>query len=226
VGLTLTLDSYNYRVIGVIKDFNFFPLHHQISPLAIFYKTENVNKSKTRYRYMFVKAKPGKASEAISYIKKVLNKYSPNYPFSFAFLENIYGRLYRSEKRLNSIITYFAAIAVIISCLGLFGLTSFMTERRCKEIGIRKVFGSSIAAVTLLLSRDYIKWVVLANLIAGPLAFFISKNWLENFAYRIRLGIEIFLLSGLLSLFLAFITVSYRVIKAASANPIDSLKYE
>ena len=134
--------------------------------------------------------------------------------------------MYKSEQRLGKIFPYFAFLAIFISCLGLFALASFMAEQRTKEIGVRKILGASVVSIILLLSKEFSKWVPLANLFAWPVAYYVMKKWLDNFAYRSNLGIEIFFLSGLLALGIALLTVSYQSIKAATANPVDSLRYE
>lgn len=226
VGMRLTLGSQNFQVIGVIKDFNFSRLNNEIAPLAIFYKTENPGKNASRYRYMFMKVDPDKTSSATAHIEKVYKKYSPEYPFSYGFLDETFGQLYNGERRLGLIFTYFAVIAVFISCLGLFGLASFMTEQRTKEMGIRKVFGAPVANILLLFSKEFIKWVVIANLVAWPAAFTIMRTWLQDFAFRTPIGIEIFILAALLTVVIALLTVSFQSIKAATANPVEALKYE
>ena len=144
----------------------------------------------------------------------------------FAFLDDAFDQLYRSENRMGQLFKYFAFFAVFISCLGLFGLASFMGEQRTKEIGVRKVLGAKVSGIVLLLSREFTKWVLLANIIAWPTAYFAMNKWLENFAYRSAIGVEVFILSAFLSLAIAFLTVSYQSIKAAIASPVKALKYE
>lgn len=136
------------------------------------------------------------------------------------------SELYRNEQRMGKIVGYFTFLAIAISCLGLFGMASFMTEQRTKEIGIRKVLGAPVSRIILLLSADFTKWVLAANIIAWPVAYFAISKWLENFAYRTDLNMSIFILSGILALVTALLTVSYQTLRAALANPVDSLRYE
>jgi putative ABC transport system permease protein len=134
--------------------------------------------------------------------------------------------MYRNELRIETVTTVFSSLAIFIACLGLFGLAAFVTEKRVKEIGIRKVLGASIFEIVILLSKEFSKWVILANIIAWPAAYYIMNSWLQDFAYRINLSLTVFLFSGLLALLIALATVSYQAIKAAIANPVESLKYE
>ncbi len=141
-------------------------------------------------------------------------------------MDENFDALYHSEERLSQIITFFSFVAIFIACLGLFGLASYTAEQRTKEIGIRKVLGAPVSRIILLLSADFTKWVLVANVIAWPVAYFAISKWLENFAYRTNLNISIFILSGALALVTALLTVSYQTLKAALANPVDSLRYE
>ena len=141
-------------------------------------------------------------------------------------MDESFAELYRSEQRLGTIFSIFAGLAVFVACLGLLALASFMAEKRTKEIGIRKVLGASIPEITLLLSREFVKWVGIATLIAWPLAYYAMHSWLQGFAYRTGIGISLFLLSSLLALLIAILTVSFQAIRAARANPIESLRYE
>ena len=140
--------------------------------------------------------------------------------------EKDYDQLYRSEERGGAIFQTFAVLAVLISCLGLFGLASFMAEQRTKEIGIRKVLGSSVRGIVILVTKDFLKWVLMANLIAWPLAWYVSHKWLQNFAYRTNMNLWLFFVSGALAFLIAVLTVGYQSVKAAVANPADSLRYE
>ena len=149
---------------------------------------------------------------------------APGNPFEIRFLDDAVAEMYRAEQQMGAIINAFAVLAVLISCLGLFGLASFMTERRTREIGIRKVLGSSVPAVVSLFSRSFGKWVLLANLVAWPVAFYAMNRWLQNFAYRTSIGIGVFILSALLALTIALFTVSYQSIKAATTNPLTTLR--
>jgi len=151
---------------------------------------------------------------------------NPEFPFIYRFLDEDYDQLYRLEERGSAIFQTFAILAVFISCLGLFGLASFMAEQRTKEIGIRKVLGSSVQGIVILVTKDFLKWVLMANLIAWPLAWYVSHKWLQNFAYHINIHIWIFLISGALAFVIAVLTVSFQSIRAAVANPVEALRYE
>lgn len=219
VGKTLTMWGDKLNIIGVVKNFNFKPLDTKIEPLVL-----RLNKD---YLFsMFVRLKPGDLTGTIDYVKNVYREFNASAPFDYHFLDEDFGNLYRSETRMQAIFSYFAILAIIISCLGLFGLASYIAERRTKEIGIRKVLGASVHGVTILLSKEFINWVLLANIIAWPIAYYFMNNWLQDFAYRINLTIWPFLLSGLIAVLIAIATVSYQSIKAALANPVKSLKYE
>jgi putative ABC transport system permease protein len=134
--------------------------------------------------------------------------------------------LYRSEERLSGLINAFTLLAIVISCLGLFGMASFMAQQKTKEIGIRKVLGASVSKVVFLLTKEFARWVLIANIVAWPVAFYAMRSWLNDYPYRVKIGIEVFIISGLSALAIALMTVIYQAVKAAVANPADSLKYE
>jgi len=218
VGERLTHGNTNYIIKGVVKNFHFKPLREQLDPLILFYKS--------RVRFMIMRIHSGDIPETIQHIGTIYKKYNPEFPFEYTFLDEDFDRLYRGERQLGLIIRYFTAIALCISCLGLFGLASFMAEQRTKEIGIRKVLGSSVSGIMILFSKDFVKWVLIANLIALPLGWIITTGWLYNYAFRISIGIPVFILTGLLSLAIAIVTVSYQTFKSARRNPVKSLRYE
>jgi putative ABC transport system permease protein len=155
-----------------------------------------------------------------------MKNFSPSFPFSYTFFDEVFERAYFTEQRMGRIFGTFAILGIFIACLGLFGLTTFAAEQRTKEIGIRKVMGASESNIFLLLSKEFIRWVLLANIVAWPLAYFVINKWLQNFAYRIHMGIAAFLISAGTALLIAYFTVSYQSIKSARANPVDSLRYE
>ena len=206
-------------IIGVIKDFNYESLHQKIKPLAIF-----LDKGQTSY--LPIRIRPADISKTISLIKDEWKKYVPAKPFEYFFLDEDFDRLYQSEQKTGQIFTSFSILAIFIACLGLFGLTAFTVERRIKEIGIRKVLGASISTIVFLISKEFLKWVLIANIIAWPVAYYFMSNWLDNFAYRISITIGVFILSAVIALLIALITVSSQTIKAATANPVKSLRYE
>jgi putative ABC transport system permease protein len=206
-------------VIGVVKDFHFMSLHDRIAPVLLCVYPRYFNHISVRTNLANI---PG----VLSHLREVWKDYLPNRPFEYFFLDARFDRMYKSEERLGKLFSYFAGLAVFISCLGLFALASFMAEQRTKEIGVRKVLGASVPNITFLLSKEFLKWVLLANVIAWPVAFTAMERWLANFAYRTTIGIDIFAASALLALAISFITVSYQSIKAAVSDPVNSLRYE
>jgi len=209
----------NYIVIGVVKDFSYTPLYQRVGPLMIYLNDEMAN-------YMYVKIQSGDVSAALSHIETVYSKFNPDFPFEFTFLDDEYSSMYREEQIAGTVFRYFAALAVILSCLGLFGLASFTTEQRTKEIGVRKTFGASVPRIVVLLSKDFTKWVIAANILAWPISWFLMSMWLNNYAFRINLSWWIFVVSGAAALVVALLTVSYQAVRAARANPVNALKYE
>ena len=207
------------QIIGVMKDAHFQTLHQKIEPLVF-------KMFPSWLRRMYVKIRSDNVSVTLASLNKTWDGMNLGYPFEYQFLDEDFHNLYKSEARLGKIFQYFAALAVFIACLGLFGLASFIAEQRTKEIGIRKVLGSSTAGIMALLNRQFIKWIAVANLIAWPIAYFAMQKWLQKFAYRADMEIWIFLLSAALGLAVAFLTVSIQALKAARANPVDSLKHE
>jgi putative ABC transport system permease protein len=159
-------------------------------------------------------------------MESTLKELAPDFPLNYTFLNEDIDRLYREDRRIGSLVRYGAALAVLIAGLGLFGLASFTAEQRTKEIGVRKVLGASVQEIVFLLTREFSRWVLLANLIAWPLAYIAVNAWLKNFAYRIDVQIVVFLLIGLATLAIALISVSYQSVRAARANPVVSLRYE
>jgi putative ABC transport system permease protein len=173
-----------------------------------------------------IRIHPSDISGTIALLEQFFKKASPNYPFHYFFLDDRFDALYRKEQRMQQIFGYCSGLAIFIACLGLFGLASFMTEQRTKEIGIRKTLGASTLSITILLSKEFTKWVLLANVIAWPLAYIVMTRWLQSFAYRITIPFWIFFVAAIAAVLIALITVSGRTIKAALANPVDALRYE
>jgi len=177
-------------------------------------------------RVAIIKLKPGNVQSAIATIKDAYSKVAPVYPFEYSFLDQKFDELYRKDLRQQTILTVFAGMAIFIACLGLFGLASFTATKRFKEIGVRKVLGSSVQSIVMLLSKDLLKPVIIAAGIALPVGYYAMYKWLQNFAYRIQIEWWIFLLAGLVALMVALLTVSVQAIKAAVAKPVESLRTE
>lgn len=206
-------------VIGVVKDFHFKSLHQKIEPLIM-------HMSSGWAAYTLVKIRTQEIKNTIAFIRKKWEEFRPNNAFEYFFLDNSFGRLYRSEKKLGTLLEYFTMIALFISCLGLYGLSAYLVEQRTKEIGIRKVLGASISGIVYFFSKDFIKWVLLANFIAWPVAYYFLHKWLQNFVYRIQIRWEVFLAASFLAFIVALITVSYQALLAARTDPVKSLRYE
>jgi putative ABC transport system permease protein len=219
IGKRMHFNRKDFVVIGVVKDFHYQPLYLPIEPMALHMEEE------WHFR-LAARIKPENIPQTIAFMKETYEQYNPLHPFDFAFLDDSFNRIYQEEQKFGSIFRAFSFLAIFIACLGLYGLASFTTERRTKEIGIRKVLGASMSGIFMLLSRGLSKWVFLANIIAWPVAYYLMDRWLQNFAYRIGLSVWIFMLSGLAAFCIALLTVSYQTIKAATANPVDSLRYE
>lgn len=207
------------QIIGVVKDFHFKSLEQEIEPLILHLRP-------IAFHYLFLKIPPEEANAALAAVEGAWNEVFPDKAFDYFFLEDELDRLYRAEERLGQVIGLFSLLAVFVACLGLFGLAAFTAERRTKEIGIRKVLGSSVAGVVTLLSKEFTTLVLVANVIAWPIAYWLLSRWLEGFAYRIDLGLGVFVTGGLLALVIAWLTVSYQSLRAALINPADALRYE
>lgn len=224
IGTTISSDDTELQIIGVVKDFHFTPVDQEIGPAIVYY--DPTFKSFQRYRYLFMRLNPGNTPATVSHVEKTLNTFNPGFLFEYRFLDEIYDRLYLGVERELVILRTFTILAILISCLGLFGLAAYTAERRTKEIGIRKVLGASVPGIVMLLSREYARWVVAANIIAWPVSYFLMKNWLQDYAYRISLGFPVFLLATAMTLLIAQLTVGFQSIKAARSHPSDSLRYE
>jgi ABC-type antimicrobial peptide transport system permease subunit len=206
-------------IVGVMKNFHYQSVENNIEPLALRVDPKNMN-------YIVIRLAAGNIHDAIDYVEKTWKHLVKNYPFEYSFVDQEIDDMYSNWDRVSSLLRYFAVLAIVIACLGLFGLASFMAEQRTKEIGVRKVLGASTGSLVILMSKDFTKWVLLANVIAWPVSYYTLDKWLENFAYRIDIGIESFVLAGVMALFIALLTVMYQSISAAKANPVDSIKYE
>jgi len=207
------------QIIGVVEDFHFAPLHSEIQPLVLMLDPGSL-------KVLSVRINSNDISNTLSFIQNKWKRIFPDFPFVFSFLDERIESMYETEMKLGQSFNYFTLIAILLSCLGLLGLASYMAEKKTKEIGIRKVLGATVPNILVLLTREFTRFVFLANIIAWPIAYFAMNKWLQSFAYRIDIGLWIFAVSSLLALFMALLTVSYQSIKAATANPVDSLRYE
>ena len=207
-------------VIGVVKDFHFRPLHTSIEPFILRFRPKEF------YFTLLVKTKPNRVARTLTDIGSVYKKLDPSNPVSYGFIDQDLNRQYQSEQRVGRIIFCFAILTILVSCLGLFGLTAFTAEQRTREIGIRKVMGASVASVVTLLSKDFLKLVVIASVIAAPLTWYAMNSWLQDFAYRIDMEWWVFVLAALLAIGIALLTVSFQSVKAALMSPVKSLRSE
>lgn len=213
-------------VIGVTQDFNFTSLHRSIGPFVLMRVSDDPEDLAFSARYIAVRMNTERLSETINFIQEKWFDFTPNRPFEYLFLEELLNSQYESEATLGRVAAAFAVLSVLIACLGLFGLVSSTTERRIKEIGIRKVLGAPVFKLVYMLSLSFLRLVVLAIVIASPIAYFALNGWLNNFAYQIKLDAWPFISSALVALGIVIVTVSYQTIKAALANPVNSLRYE
>ena len=211
-------EKITYHIIGIVKDFHFKSLHERISPLMMALGNNSGS--------MIVKVKTKDITGLLASVKKEWSQFSNAALFSYSFMDDDFEATYRTEGKLSLILGIFAGLTIFIACLGLFGLVTFTAEQRTKEIGIRKVLGATVPNVVGLLSKDFLKLVIIANVISWPLAWWVMNKWLQDFAYRINISWWIFLLAGLAALLIALITVSFKAIKAALANPVESLRTE
>lgn len=212
-------EDFYLTVIGVVKDFHFESLHQKIRPLVISYLRGQPG-------FVSLKIAPQNVRATVDYISSVWSKFIPDKPFEYFFIDEDFARLYDNEIRTSKIFSSFSVLAIFIACLGLFGLATFTTIQKNKEIGIRKTLGASVATIVYLLSKEFSKWVLLANIIAWPVSFYFMRKWLESFEYRIEISPFSFIIAGAGALIIALSTVIYQALKAAYANPIKSLRQE
>ena len=206
--------------MGVVEDFHFKDLHIPIESYGFLLNT------RPDFNYLIAHVQQGKLDQALPFIAESWRSIHPNEPFDYSFLDDEFQKNYAAENRLATLINYFTLVAILISCLGLCGLTTFTVEQRIKEIGIRKVLGASVSSLVALLSKDFLKLVVVAIVAASPFAWYIMSQWLQTFAYRIKLSWEAFALTSILAVAIALLTISYQAIKAATANPVKNLRTE
>jgi len=219
IGRSLTFNGDKGIIVGVVKDFNFKSAQTAIEPIILAFNKWNEG-------MVLLRTQPGKTEATIRALEKINKQLNPSFPFSYGFVDQDINNLYKGEQQMGSLFNVFAIIAIFISCMGLYGLSAFMAEQRTKEIGVRKVLGASVFNVVYLLSTGFTKLILIAIVIAVPIAWFAANKWLSSFAYRINVGWAIFLMAALGALAIAWITVSYESVKAAIVNPVKSLKSE
>ncbi|HTF29072.1 MAG TPA: FtsX-like permease family protein, partial [Flavitalea sp.] len=220
IGKPFTFHQKRGTIIGVVKDFHFNSLHEKINPLVLSLN-ENMQWGKA-----LIRTEPGKTNEALSSLEKICKQLNPKLPFTYQFSNEEYAKLYRSEQMVGQLANYFAFLAIFISCLGLLGLVMFTAEQRTKELGIRKVLGASPVTLFNLLSKEFLQLVLIAMVIASPLAWLAMNNWLQNYAYKVEISWWMFVIAGVAAIAIALATVSFQAIKAALANPVKSLRTE
>lgn len=219
IGTSFSCSGNEGTVIGIVKDFHYESLHNEIKPLVMHFNPGEFDN-------MSVKIKADKIPATLDFLATTMNENAPEYNFEYRFMDDVIEGLYQSEQRMGVLFRYFTFLAIFISCLGLFGLASYMAEQRTREIGIRKVLGASIGNIIGLLSKEFVLLVCVASLIAWPLSWYIMHRWLQGFAYRSGMGVGIFILAALMALLIALITISVQAIRAALANPVNSLRHE
>jgi len=210
--------SKPFHIIGVVKDFNFSSMHDKVGPLVI--------ELGENYGRIAMRINTRNIPSLISQVENKWNGMAPGQPFSYTFLDADFNKVYNAEQRTGKLFITFAVFAIFIACLGLFGLVTYAAEQRIKEIGIRKVLGATIGEIVTMVSKDFLKLVLIASVIAFPIAWWGMNKWLQSFAYRINISWWVFALAGLLTIAIALITVSFQAIKAAIANPVKSLRTE
>ena len=221
VGKTITLFERPHQIIGVVKDFHFESLHEPVKQSYI-----KLTEGGNAWNKMMVRIKSRQERETIERIRQFYESYNAGFPFDYSFLDEAYQKQYLTETRIGVLSRYFAGLAILISCLGLFGLATYTAQKRQKEIGIRKVVGASVQNITFMLSKDFLKLIVIAVLIAFPLSWWALHQWLLGYAYRIKIGTGLFIVAGLSVMLITLLTVSFQAIKAAVANPVKSLRTE
>jgi putative ABC transport system permease protein len=224
VGRNFKYGDLKGKIVGVLDDFHFESMHQEIVPLVLVMAPPN--SAGFGYNYLSIKIAGSNVAGGIAHIQDTWKKYLPQTPFEYTFLDEKFDQLYKSEQRQGTLFTSFSSIAIFIACLGLLGLSAFAISQRTKEIGIRKVLGASISSIVTMLSKDFLKLVAIAALIAFPIAWYAMDSWLTDFAYRIPIQWWIFLVAGVLATAVALITIGLQAIRAASSPPVKSLRTE
>lgn len=219
IGQPMGYGSRNGFIIGVVKDFHFESLRNKISPICMVISNRSLNQ-------VSIKMNEHDTAGTLAFLETQWAEFRPNFPFDYEFIDERFSQLYASEERLMEIFGFFSILAILIACLGLFGLASFSAEQRTKEIGIRKVLGASVGKLILMLSQEFTKFVLIANLIAWPIAYYAMDSWLQEFAYHTEIAFSIFIFATIAAFLIAVLTVGYQAIKASLANPVRALRYE
>jgi hypothetical protein len=222
VGKRFSLVGAEGRVVGVYKN-QHFGLKENVLPCVLYLSPKT---DWDRYDLLTARLKAGHVMEAMEDIKKTWNSHIADIPLEYHFVDEMIDELYQSEERLSRLINVFTLLAVAISCLGLFAMASYIAQQKTKEIGIRKVLGASASRIIVLMTREIVGWIIIANIVAWPISFLAMRSWLNDYPYRVKIGIGIFVVSGLVALSLALVTVIGQAAKSAVANPVDSLRYE
>jgi putative ABC transport system permease protein len=220
VGKGVIFDRFRGHVVGIVNDINLYSLHRE--PYSITYMISPIQ----NHNYLSIRILPQNVSKTIGFIQETWQRQVPYYPLDYFFLDASFEKMHDADQKMGEIFSAFSILAIFVASMGLFGLAAFTAGQKTKEIGMRKILGASVSSIYLLLSKEFLQWVALANILAWPLAYYAMHRWLQNFAFRTRIGWEVFLLSAGMALVISVMTVSYQSIKAASANPIDSLRYE
>ena len=212
-----------YTVIGVVEDFNYESMHSEVRPMAIFHNRGEMSRPRS---LIAVKYESGYAAEVNSSVEKVWKEMMPGIPYVYTYLDTEYENLYYNEKQTFQVFAFLAFLAILVACLGLLGLAAFMTQQKTRQIAVRKVFGASSGQIVALLSSRFMRWVLLSFILACPIGWWVMTSWLKNFVYKVDLAWWIFVLSGMVALIIAMVTISSVTMKAARMNPAEALKYE
>ena len=219
IGRQISSGREKFTIVGVVKNYHIRSLHQKIDPLILFYRP-------SRCRFMFVRIRSQHNDDVIKHIEKIFKKYAPRFPFDYRFMNERLNALYTWERQTGQTISYFAVLTIIIACVGLFGLSSYTAEQRTKEIGIRKAVGASVLEIVTMLVMEFVRCIVIANIFAWPIAYFVMNDWLEDYAFKISLSLWPFVWAAILALAIGVLTVIYQALKAAEMNPVDALRYE
>jgi putative ABC transport system permease protein len=218
--LDIELGNKRARIVGIVDDFHMSSLYEPVEPAIIF--PGNV----TDFNWISVRINPHNIDDTMAYLENTMNRILPDQTFEYFFIDDYLDNLYRKEQIMGKVFVIFSLFTVIIACLGLFGLVSFTAEERTHEIGVRKILGATVPEIVTLLLKDFARLILLANVFAWPIGYFIMNKWLQDFAYRVEIDLNIFLFACIATYIIAFTTVSFQTIKAATSNPADSLRYE